>query len=102
MEAIEILLVEDNPDHAELTKRTLEDGNVGNQIHWVKDGQEAIDYLFKKRELYQRPTPRPDPAGYKTTQTQWHRGLKKDQRRPGIEGHSCDHANHFRTGRRSL
>jgi len=45
---IEILLVEDNPDHAELTKRALEDGNLGNQVRWLKDGQEATDYLLRK------------------------------------------------------
>lgn len=45
---MEILLVEDNPDHAELTRRVLEDGHIANQVHWVKDGQEAIDYLFRK------------------------------------------------------
>ena len=48
MEPIEILLVEDNPDHAELTKRALDNGNVGNWVHWVKDGREAMDYLIKK------------------------------------------------------
>lgn len=44
---IEILLVEDNEDHAELTLRALKDGNVVNKVYWVKDGQEALDYLFQ-------------------------------------------------------
>ncbi|MGB3941313.1 MAG: response regulator [Candidatus Manganitrophaceae bacterium] len=44
----EILLVEDNPDHAELTRRSLENGNMINKVVWVKDGQEALDYLFQK------------------------------------------------------
>ena len=48
MEPIEILLVEDNPDHAELTRRSLENGSVVNKVTWVKDGHEALDYLFKK------------------------------------------------------
>lgn len=46
MEPIEILLVEDNPDHAELTQRALENGNVANRVFWVKDGAEALDYLY--------------------------------------------------------
>lgn len=50
MERIDILLVEDNPDHAELTRRALEDGNIGNRVCWVKDGQEALDYLFRKKQ----------------------------------------------------
>lgn len=48
MDAIEILLVEDNPDHAELTRRSLENGSMVNKVIWVKDGQEALDYLFRR------------------------------------------------------
>ncbi len=46
--AIDILLVEDNPDHAELTLRALQDGHVMNEVFWVKDGEEALDYLFHR------------------------------------------------------
>lgn len=48
MAGVDILLVEDNPDHAELTRRALEDGNVVNQIYWMRDGREALDFLFRK------------------------------------------------------
>jgi len=41
-----ILLVEDNPDDAELTMLALKQNNVGNAVKWVKDGAEALDYLF--------------------------------------------------------
>jgi len=40
-----ILLVEDNPDDAELTRIALEDGGILNTVVWVKDGAEALDYL---------------------------------------------------------
>lgn len=43
---IEILLVEDNALDAELTIRALREGGITNTLHWVKDGQEALDYLF--------------------------------------------------------
>jgi two-component system response regulator len=43
---VEILLVEDNPKDAEMTQRVLRKHNLGNKLHWVKDGAEAIDYLF--------------------------------------------------------
>lgn len=57
MEPIEILLVEDNPDHAELTRRSLENGSVVNRVTWVKDGQEALEYLFKKGSYVNAPRP---------------------------------------------
>ena len=45
---IDVLLVEDNPDHAELTLKALRDGNVLNEIAWVKDGEEALDFLYHR------------------------------------------------------
>ncbi|HEY2955362.1 MAG TPA: response regulator [Candidatus Eisenbacteria bacterium] len=41
-----ILLAEDNPDDEELTLRALRKYNITNQIDVVRDGQEALDYLF--------------------------------------------------------
>lgn len=45
-ERVEILLVEDNPADAELTLRALQKRNLANNVHWVKDGAEALDFLF--------------------------------------------------------
>lgn len=45
---IDILLVEDDPDHAELTIMALQDNQVINKIHWVKDGEEALDFLYHR------------------------------------------------------
>jgi two-component system response regulator len=45
-EHVEILLVEDNPEDAEMTLRALRKRNVANHLHWVGDGEEALDYLF--------------------------------------------------------
>lgn len=47
-EPVEILLVEDNPNDAELTLRSLKKNNVSNRIHLVRDGAEALDFLFGK------------------------------------------------------
>ena len=46
LEQIEILLVEDNAEDAEMTMRALRKRNLANQLHWVKDGEEALEYLF--------------------------------------------------------
>ena len=58
-EQIEILLVEDNPLDAELTMRGLAAGKVANHITWVKDGEEALDYLFRKGKYEGRPDTMP-------------------------------------------
>jgi CheY-like chemotaxis protein len=42
---VSILLVEDNPDHAELTLKALDSGNGTSRVVWVKDGEEALHYL---------------------------------------------------------
>ena len=43
---VEVLLVEDNPRDAEMTLRTLRKHNLANHVFHVKDGQEALDWLF--------------------------------------------------------
>ncbi|HUW51257.1 MAG TPA: response regulator [Sulfuricella sp.] len=43
---VEILLVEDNPTDAELAIRSLKKSNFANKLVWVKDGAEALDFLF--------------------------------------------------------
>ncbi|HKK45711.1 MAG TPA: response regulator [Balneolaceae bacterium] len=48
--AIEILIVEDNPSDAELTIRTLEKNNLSNNILWLKDGEQALDFLKGRGE----------------------------------------------------
>ncbi|HWM41257.1 MAG TPA: response regulator [Burkholderiales bacterium] len=46
LEQLEILLVEDNPEDAEMTMRALRKRNLANHVRWVKDGEEALEYLF--------------------------------------------------------
>jgi len=55
-----ILLVEDDPAHAEIVRRNLEDFRVANRIVHVSDGQAALDYLFHQgiyadAEAFPRP-----------------------------------------------
>ena len=49
-EQVEILLAEDNPLDAEMSIRALKNGGLANKLLWVKDGQEALDYLFRVGE----------------------------------------------------
>ncbi len=50
-EQVEILLVEDNALDAELTIRALKAGALANKLLWVKDGQEALDFIFRQGEF---------------------------------------------------
>jgi two-component system response regulator len=45
-EAVEVLLVEDDPNDIELTLRTLKKHNLANHVHVVRDGAEALEFLF--------------------------------------------------------
>jgi CheY-like chemotaxis protein len=58
-EAVDILLVEDNPSDVELTLGAFKKARISNTIHVVRDGAEAIDFLFPTvgRERKRRPLP---------------------------------------------
>lgn len=55
-----ILLVEDNPAHAELVKRSLEGHQVANRIIHLSDGEAALDFLFR-RGIFTDPEKSPRP-----------------------------------------
>ena len=52
--AVEILLVEDNPRDAELTIRALKKKNLANSLHHVEDGVDALDFLFARGKYSDR------------------------------------------------
>ena len=47
-EQVEILLVEDNANDAELAMRSLKKGGLANRLMWVKSGEQALDFLFRR------------------------------------------------------
>lgn len=53
-ESVEILLVEDNPSDAELALHALKKCKVANHILHVRDGAEALDFLFRRGEYSAR------------------------------------------------
>lgn len=53
-EEVEILLVEDNPSDAEMTIRSLKKNNFANKLLHLKDGAEALDFLFAEGAYSER------------------------------------------------
>ncbi len=58
-ETVDILLVEDDPADGELTLRALRKGNLANHIVWLKDGAEALDFIFRSGAYTGRPDQHP-------------------------------------------
>ena len=56
-----ILLVEDDPAHAEIVRRNFVNFRMANRLVHVVDGQQALDYLFR-REEFQDPESHPSPT----------------------------------------
>lgn len=54
-DAVELLLAEDNPTDAEMAIRALKRVNLANRIVWVKDGEEALEFLRRKGRYANRP-----------------------------------------------
>jgi CheY-like chemotaxis protein len=54
---IEILLVEDNPGDERLTREALKEGKVYHNLHWCKDGVEAMDFLYRRGKHANAPRP---------------------------------------------
>ncbi len=73
-EPITILLIEDDPAHAEIVRRNLETSRVANNLIHIHDGQAALDYFF-------------DPASEKgVIETGWPHLILLDLRLPKVDG----------------
>ena len=60
-EPSDILLVEDEAAHAELTKRAIRKAGNANRVHVVIDGEEAFDFLYN-RGKYENKVKYPMPG----------------------------------------
>lgn len=60
-EPIVVLLVEDDPAHAEIVRRNFESGRIANRMKHVADGEAALDYLYRRGE-YGDPAASPRPG----------------------------------------
>ncbi len=54
LNAVEILIVEDNPQDAELTLRAIRKNNLANKFYVAEDGEEALDFIFCKGKYASR------------------------------------------------
>ena len=55
-----ILLVEDDPGDQELTRRAFEDSKIRNELYTAENGQEALDYLYRRGKFADaKSSPRP-------------------------------------------
>ncbi len=56
-DSIEVLMVEDNPADIELTQEALSQGKLKNKLHIVFDGEQALDFLFKRGDYVDAISP---------------------------------------------
>lgn len=59
LEVKRILLVEDNANDAELTLTALAENHFANEVDLVRDGAEALDYLYRRGKYADRPSGNP-------------------------------------------
>jgi two-component system response regulator len=57
VEPVEILLVEDNPVDVMVTKKAFSGGRVYNNLHVAEDGEEAMEFLYKRGKYSSSPSP---------------------------------------------
>ncbi|MET8725817.1 response regulator [Streptomyces parvus] len=57
VQPIEVLLVEDDPGDELMTREAFEDNKIRNTLHVVRDGQEALDFLYRRGEHSEAPRP---------------------------------------------
>lgn len=53
----DVLLVEDNPGDVRLTREAFQEANIANTLHVVRDGDEALDFLYRRGDYVDAPRP---------------------------------------------
>jgi len=56
-EPIDVLLVEDNPGDVRLTEEAFAEAKINNHLHVVRDGESALDFVYRRGEYESAPTP---------------------------------------------
>ena len=47
---VEVLLIEDDPGDELMTREAFADNKIGNRLHVARDGEEALDFLYRRGE----------------------------------------------------
>ncbi|MGZ4434798.1 MAG: response regulator [Trebonia sp.] len=55
VQSIEVLLVEDDPGDELMTREAFEDNKIGNRLHVARDGEEALDFLYRRGDHTNAP-----------------------------------------------
>jgi CheY-like chemotaxis protein len=55
VQCIEVLLVEDDPGDELMTREAFEDHKIGNQLYVARDGEEALDFLYRRGNFADAP-----------------------------------------------
>ena len=79
---VEIVIVEDNPNDAELVTRVLKKHGLADKSILLKDGVEALDFLFAEGSFAGRSVnggPEGGPVGPEAPQSRWNRGAPPAQ-----------------------
>jgi len=82
---IEILLVEDSTDEAQLTMEALSEGRVRNRIHWVEDGEDAMAFLGRQGRHAQAPRPDLVLLDLRLPRMSGHEVLREIKRDPNLK-----------------
>lgn len=59
MKPVTILMADDDPDDRMLTKDALSENKLANDLHFVEDGEELLDYLYQRGKYNERNAPKP-------------------------------------------
>lgn len=88
-EGIDVLLVEDNEDHAFLVRKTIQSiAKDRFHVKAVADGEEAIAYIKRRGRYKDRERPDLILLDLRLPKKGWLRGLERDQRGPALSLHS--------------
>ncbi len=92
-----ILIAEDDEDDYLLTVEALKGAGVQNQVHWVKDGEELMDFLRSESPDKNGTPPRNDPARSQHAQERRSGGFGRNKKRSQPEKNPGDHYDYFKS-----